>query len=142
MESDIKERCDIVIPVWNHLEMTRDCVNSIKEHTRFPYGLIIIDNASDKQTAEYLHSLTRQSDLKVVILRNEENKGFIKAVNQGLQYSDAPYVCIMNNDTIVTDGWLSEMIDILLENSEVGIINPSSNTLGQFPGKLDIDTYA
>ncbi len=142
MESDIKQICDIVIPVWNHLEMTRECINSIKKHTNSPYRLIIIDNASNKQTAEYLRSLTRQDDLKAVILRNEENKGFIKAVNQGMRFSDAHYVCIMNNDTVVTNGWLRELIDILRKNSGIGIINPSSNTSGQFPGKLHIDTYA
>lgn len=135
------ESCDIIIPVWNHPEMTRSCVNSIKKHTHFPYRIIIIDNASDEPTKQYLSSLKEEGE-KAVVIKNEENQGFIKAVNQGMRYSNAPYVCIMNNDTVATDGWLGESIAIFRKNDDIGVINPSSNTSCQFPGKLDIESYA
>lgn len=139
MSPDIRERCDIVIPVWNHLEMTKDCVDSIAKHTQYPYRLVLIDNASDCPAGKYLYSLKQGG---AAVIRNEKNQGFVKAVNQGMRFSDAKYICIMNNDTIVTDGWLSEMINILELHPDIGMINPSSNTSCQFPGKLDIDSYA
>jgi len=142
MKSDVTERCDIVIPVWNHLEMTRECINSIRKHTRFPYRIIAIDNASDEPTKKYLESLEGSGSGKAVVMRNEKNKGFVGAVNQGMKYSDAAYVCILNNDTIATDGWLKEMIDVIRKNEGIGIINPSSNTSCQFPGKLTVDEFA
>lgn len=142
MNLNAPEQCDIIIPVWNNLEMTRDCVNSIKKHTTYPYRIIIVDNASDEPTRQYLDSLKEKNSTKVDIIRNEKNKGFVKAVNQGMRYSDAAYVCIMNNDTVATDGWLKELIEILRENNDIGIINPSSNTSCQFPGKLGIDEFA
>jgi GT2 family glycosyltransferase len=140
MSPEAPERCDIVIPVWNHPRVTRDCVDSIKRNTRFPYKIIIIDNASDRPTAEYLDSL--KDGGAVTVIRNEKNTGFVKAINQGMRHSDAAYVCVMNNDTVVTKNWLSELIDILRKESGIGIINPSSNTSCQFPGKLDIDAFA
>lgn len=138
----MNDRCDIVIPVWNHLDMTRECIDSIKGRTDYPHRLLIIDNASDAPTREYLDSLQKSGGDEAVIIRNEENSGFVKAVNQGMKFSDAKYVCIMNNDTIVTKGWLDEMVDVLRRNVNIGIINPSSNTSGQFPGKLSIEAYS
>ena len=135
-------KCDIVIPVWNNLDLTRDCIDSITEYTRYSYRIILIDNASDTPTKRYLDLLKERLSDAVEIIRNQENRGFIRAVNQGMKRSGTPYICIMNNDTLVTEGWLGEMIDVLLSNDAIGIINPSSNTSCQFPGKLDIHTYA
>lgn len=136
-------RCDIIIPVWNQLEITRNCINSIIQNTAYPYRLIIIDNASDKETEWYLKSLNEKNNLNLKYIRNDENIGFVKAVNQGIKLSDAPYLCIMNNDTIAADGWLKEMVDVMEGYPQLGLVNPSSNTSGQFPGKDEsIDEYA
>jgi len=126
----MRERCDIVMPVWNHAGETVDCVNSIKRYTACPYRIVIVDNASDEQTKKRLDSLKEENAGRVVIIANPVNTGFVKAVNQGMRFSDAPYVCILNNDTTVTPGWLGEMIDIFKGNPGVGIVNPSSNTFG------------
>lgn len=121
-------KCDIVIPVWNQIQNTKDCIDSIRKNTKYPYKLIIIDNASDKNTALYLDSL-KNNDL--TLLRNEENQGFVKAVNRGIRESSSEFLCILNNDTIVANCWLTEMINVIKKNPSVGIVNPSSNTLGQ-----------
>jgi len=136
-------RCDIVIPVWDQLEVTRECVESIRKHTAQPYRLIVVDNGSSVDTKIYLEALKDLFKTDMLLLRNERNLGFVKAVNQALRSSDAPYVCLLNNDTVVTDGWLSEMIKVFESNPGLGILNPSSNTLGQFPSQgMTIDSYA
>lgn len=142
MSSQDRLRCDIVIPAWNNLEITRDCVESVFRHTDYPFRIIIVDNASEKEAAEYFMGLRKTDPSKVLVLRNDKNLGFVKAVNQGMRYSDAEYVCVLNNDTLATDGWLDEMIDLVEANPEIGLINPSSNSSCQFPGKMDIDAYA
>lgn len=142
MRFDADQRCDIVIPTWNNQEMLKECVDSIEKHTAYTHRIVIVDNASDAPTRQYLDSLKAALKEKVVIIRNDENKGFVKAVNQGMKFSDAPYVCVMNNDTVATDEWLEEIIDILVRNEDIGLINPSSNSSCQFPGDMDIDLYA
>jgi hypothetical protein len=77
-----------------------------------------------------------------LLIRNERNAGFVKAANQGMAVSDAPYVCLMNNDTVATEGWLDEMVSVMRARPDIGVINPSSNTSGQFPGGMTIDDYA
>lgn len=135
-------RCDIVIPVWNELEATKACVASVVKNTGYPYRLIIVDNGSDRATSIYLTGLKTRADINAILIRNDENLGFAKAVNQGILASDAAYVCIMNNDTLAAPGWLQEMIDVMASHPEIGILNPSSNTSGQFPGNKPVDDYA
>lgn len=123
-------KCNIIIPVWNEFELTRDCINSVIKNTIYPYSLIIIDNASDVQTRKYLEGLKENKSLELTLIRNEKNVGFVKAVNQGIGKADAPYICLLNNDTQVAPGWLTEMIKVAESRENIGIVNPNSNTLG------------
>lgn len=135
--------CDIIIPVWDQLEATRQCMDSIVKHTSCPYRLIIIDNGSREKTSRYLEEFKSSSGAAVTLIRNQTNLGFVKAANQGIRASGAPYVCLMNNDTVATDGWLTEIIKAMDSNPKLGLANPSSNTSGQFPGKgQTIEDYA
>ncbi|MFH1190130.1 MAG: glycosyltransferase family 2 protein [Candidatus Omnitrophota bacterium] len=136
-------RCDIIIPVWNQLSFTRDCIDSIAKNTSGEYGVIIIDNASGVETAGYLEALKASGKLPIKLIRNEENLGFVKAVNHGIDSSDAPLVCVLNNDTVVTKGWLKEMIAVAVSAADIGIVNPSSNNLGQKPADGEpVEAYA
>ena len=135
--------CDIIIPVWSHLNYTKDCIESILKNTDTDYRLIIIDNASDDDTARYLESLKFRKRLQISLIRNDKNLGFVKAVNQGMNLSKAPRICILNNDTLVTKSWLKTMIDISNADKDIGIVNPSSNNLGQRPAKGEpVELYA
>lgn len=125
-------KVDIIIPTWNLPELVRECIRSIYAHTEYPFGLVIVDNASADPAKSYLESVAQAHD-NVTLIRNEENLGFVRAVNKGIAVSKAPYVCLLNNDTEVTKGWLAEMVKVAQENSDVGIVNANSNTLGCKP---------
>jgi len=136
-------RCDIIIPVWNQKKTTKACIDAIAANTDYPFRLVIIDNASDPDTRDYLAEVSHAPELDVFLIRNEINQGFIKAVNTGISASKAEYVCILNNDTIVSQGWLSEMVKVLESDPLIGIVNPSSNTLGQrIPVGMSQEDYA
>lgn len=126
--------CDIVIPVWNQPAITKECIESVLRHTEgVDYGLIIIDNGSDDETRRYLDSLKTIKVVPITVIRKDKNAGFIKAVNQGIRMSKAASLCIMNNDTLATAEWLKEMLAVLHKDNDIGIVNPSSNNLGQKP---------
>ena len=136
--------CDIIIPVWNQLSFTKDCVESVFKNTAgVDYRLIVIDNASNDETNHYLEGLRDSGNEKVILIRNEKNLGFVKAVNQGITASRAAYVCLLNNDTLVMKNALEEMIAIAESAGDIGIVNPSSNNLGQKPAAGEpIELYA
>ena len=119
-----KSICDILIPIWNQLEYTKECLVSVFRFTPTPFRLILIDNASDTRTAQYLDSVKEKNTERIVLIRNSENLGWVKAVNQGIFYSDSSYVCVMNNDTVVYPGWLSEMVGVAEKYESIGVVNP------------------
>ncbi len=127
--------CDIIIPVWNMLAATKDCIDSVIKNTSSFFRIIIIDNASNDDTRRYLEGLKAMKSPPIIVVRNEKNVGFVKAANQGIRLSNGPCVCILNNDTIVTKDWLDEMMKVADSEKDIGIVNPSSNNLGQHPEK-------
>jgi len=130
-------KCDIIIPVWNQPEHTQACIESVVRNTRYPYRLIVIDNGSGEETRRYLAGLAGTIP-DLVVIRNETNLGFVKAVNQGLRASNAPYVCLLNNDTIPAPGWLERLVEFAGLHKDAGLLNPLCD------GHLDtpIDEYA
>jgi glycosyltransferase involved in cell wall biosynthesis len=130
-------RCDIIIPVWDQPSFTKECVDSVARNTEYPHRLIIVDNGSGPETRDYLKGLSAKG-AGATLIRNEENLGFVKAANQGLRASDAPYVCLLNNDTVASPGWLERLVAFAEEHEDVGLMNPVCD------GHLDtpIDEYA
>ena len=61
-------KCDIIIPVWNQLEYTRNCIENIFCTTSYPYRLILIDNGSDEETGAYLGSVKNRQDKTAAIM--------------------------------------------------------------------------
>jgi len=121
--------CDIIVPLWNNVDVTKEFVRSLVEGTRSRVRVIFVDNDSADGTAEYLKSVKDTELCKFETISNEDNKGFLKAINQGLELSSAPYVCFSNNDLVFTEGWLSEIISIFDAYPDVGLLNPNSNNL-------------
>lgn len=128
--------CDIIIPVFNQKQYTEDCINSIKKNTLVDYRIIIVDDKStDSGSLKFLSDI---ADEKIKIVHNQENLGWVKSVNRGIEESTAQYACIMNNDTIVTDGWLDEMIKIAQQAPDIGLVNP----VWEKPDRVSIADYA
>ena len=122
------------------MSFTKDCVDSVRRNTGYPYRMILVDNNSDAQTRNYLDSI---KDAGTSVIRNEKNLGFVKAANQGIAVADSAYVCILNNDTLVTKGWLEEMVSVAETAKDIAVVNPSSNNLGQKPADGEpIELYA
>jgi GT2 family glycosyltransferase len=123
-------KCDIIILVWNQLNFTKQCIDSVLNKTKFPFNLIIVDNGSEEPTRQYLEKLSQKERIPINLLRNERNLGFVKAANQGIKQSQSEYICLLNNDTVVTTNWLTEMVKVAQGSEVIGIVNANSNTLG------------
>jgi len=142
MDARSSPEVDIVIPVWNQPDVTQRCLRSLVECTEMPLRLILIDNASSAETQTLLTKFQPPERFLVTRIRNPENLGFVKAVNQGIRAGSAPWVCLLNNDTVVTPGWLEEMLKVALSDPSVGLVNPTSNSLGFSPGEQPLEAFA
>lgn len=137
--------CDIILLSWNNPHLLKNCVESVFKNTDSPARLIIVDNGSDPETVRYLRALKGTEILPVEVLLNTTNEGFAKGNNRGMKHSSAPYVCLLNNDTLVTRGWLRIMIEAAQSDSSIGIVNPASNSFGGGPAEnnlASVEAYA
>ena len=115
----------IIIVTHNGLEFTHQCLQSIEQYTDEPYELILVDNGSTDGTADYLSRLVGPR-----IIRNETNLGFPAAANQGIQAAHGRQILLLNNDCLVTTGWLSRMLTALHKDSMIGLVGSCSNRTG------------
>ena len=108
----------IVIPVFNQCRYTLACLASLQEHQgKERFEVIVVDDCSTDATAE---TVTRMPG--VVYLRNETNSGFIASCNHGAEAAGGKYLVFLNNDTIVTPGWLTALIDTFSQEPRTGIV--------------------
>jgi GT2 family glycosyltransferase len=100
----------IVIPLFNRYELTAACVESIQFHSP-EHQIILVDNGSTDATR-----------FAQVTIRNEENRGFAMACNQGAEAADNEHLVFLNNDTLVHQNWLA--FTRYLVRPEVGCVGP------------------
>lgn len=123
-------KVSIIVLTYNNLEINKICINSILHNTAYAnYELIVVDNRSTDGTTDYLRTLERD-DARVKLILNKENKGFAGGNNVGINASSGEYVLLLNNDTVVTRGWITAMAKHLENNSKLGMCGPVTNSIG------------
>lgn len=95
----------IIILTFNKSEYTYQCLESIIKYTDIPYELILVDNGSTDETLSFFDRIDN-----ALIIKNKENLGFVKGCNQGAMSAKGKYLMFLNNDTLVTSGWLSNLV--------------------------------
>lgn len=108
----------IVIPVYNQIHYTYACLLSILEHTTdVSYEVIIADDVSTDATEH----LSRYAE-GLVICRNTTNQGFLRNCNNAARQARGQYVMFLNNDTQVTEGWLSSLVKLIESDKTIGMV--------------------
>lgn len=119
----------LVSLTYNGMEVTRRFVDSVLAHAGSdPPELILVDNASTDGTPDYLRALEAEHGFVRCIL-NEENRGFAGGNNQGIEQATGSTLILINNDTVVTEGWIERLLRHLGE-PEVGMVGPVTNEVG------------
>jgi GT2 family glycosyltransferase len=114
----------IVMLSRNGLNFTKECVESILRHTAESVEFVFVDNGSTDGTLEYLRTLPSSK-----LICNLDNRGFAAGNNQGIAASEGEYICLLNNDTVVTEGWLTRLLAWLKKDPSIAIVGPRSNNV-------------
>jgi GT2 family glycosyltransferase len=117
----------IVIPCCGQLEFTKLCVASLLRHTRKNHELIFLDIGSLDGTAEYLAGFAAAAQVRVEIVRSATDIGIPQAVQTALKQARGDYVVLLNNDTIVTNGWLVSLVGLADLSPAIGLVGPMTN---------------
>ena len=134
----------IVIVTYDQLEYTRQCLDGLKRLTDENYELIVVDNGSSDGTVNYLRGV---SGVKLIV--NGTNRGFPAAANQGIAAASGSQILLLNNDVVVTTGWLFRMLRALYSDPAIGLVGPCSNFVSgpqqvetRYEGLADLDGFA
>lgn len=116
---DIQPRTSIIIPVFNKVEYTFQCLRSLLREIDFAETeVIIVNNASTDATAQLLAHFRGL----ISVIDNAENEGFVDACNRGAAAARGKHLVFLNNDTVVLPGWLRHLTETIEGNAQIGAV--------------------
>jgi GT2 family glycosyltransferase len=123
-------RVAVVVVSFNNAAYLRQCLDSVLAETRQPnLEVVVVDNASGPEVTGYLRNMAARES-RVKVLFNESNLGFARANNLGIEAAgECEYVVLLNDDTVVTPGWLQGLLRHL-EDRNVGLVGPVTSWAG------------
>ncbi len=127
----------IAIVTFNATEYVRRCLESVRDLTGTPHELLVVDNASRRETREYLRSVEG-----IRLTLNDENRLWCPALNQALRgaHPESRYFMLLNPDVeVLAPDWLDRLAAILESHPRIGITGCQHNyrPLGPVFGAID-----
>lgn len=114
----------VIVPVYNtKKEYIEKCIDSILKQTYQEMEIIIVDDGSEKATAELCDNLSSLD--KRIIIKHKKNGGVSSARNLGLQISRGEYVAFVDADDWVEPNFINKLVNAIELNAEVAICNIS-----------------
>lgn len=114
----------VVVLTWDNLALSQRCVESLRQHTDVPYELVVVDNGSAHDAAEYVR---QAADVAVL---HDHNTGFAAGMNDGLALARGRAVAFLNNDTEVPAGWATQLLSTLDAFPRAGVVVPALTEAG------------
>lgn len=111
----------IVVSPRERFSFTRESLESIYEHTEFPFELVYVDGGSPPQTRRYLETQAREKEFQLI--RTDYYLSPNQARNLGLAQVNTRYVVFIDNDVVVTPGWLKPLV-ACAEETGATIVGP------------------
>ena len=109
----------VVLVCWNNRAYLEPCLDSLYgAGLRHPFEVVVVDNGSTDGSQEML----RQRFPHVQLVQNDSNVGLGRASNQGIDATTAPFVLLLNNDTIVNRAALDAMVDYMAATPDAGAV--------------------
>jgi GT2 family glycosyltransferase len=111
----------IVVVPRERFSFTRESLESIYEHTEFPFKLVYVDGNSPPSIRRYLEAQAREKGFQLI--RTDYYLSPNHARNLGLSQVNSKYVVFIDNDVLVTTGWLAHLVQCA-EETGASVISP------------------
>jgi glycosyltransferase involved in cell wall biosynthesis len=117
------EGVSIVIPSCNRLNRLRACIDSIEANTSQPHEIIVVDYGSTDGTRTYL--LRKSIAVRYALLNKDVH--MTGSLNQGLMMAKGTAIVVLDQNALVTPGWLDRLLDCLHSDPRIGVVGPVTN---------------
>jgi GT2 family glycosyltransferase len=112
-------RASVIIPVFNKVEFTFQCLRSLlAEIEPAETEIILVDDASTDETARVLSNFGGL----LRVISNERNLGFVESCNRGAAEARGDFLVFLNNDATVEPGWLRSLVKTAEADENVGAV--------------------
>ena len=108
-------KVSVITPNYNGVKFLENYFKSLNNDSEYIGEVIIIDNGSTDSSIDYIHS--NSFNFPVILIKNDENRGFAPAVNQGISSAKYDYIFSLNNDTEIKEGSIKAMLDLIKEDN-------------------------
>lgn len=127
----LPKNISIIVPIYNAADDLRVCIDRLLKYTSSTIDVIMIDDASpDKNIQQILNKTKKYKNFR--IFKNEENLGFTKTVNKGIELAGKNDVVLLNSDARVTPRWLEGLQNALASDEKIATVTPMSDRAGAF----------
>lgn len=153
----------MVVVNWNRRDLLRSCLQSLsRQQLKERFEVVVVDNGSEDGSAEMAETeFARVPAFGLRVIRNESNRGFCAANNQGFSASGSEFVAILNNDAEAEPQWLGTLLSAFQNRPRVGmaaskilvyedprridkaghLIYPDGQNRGRGSGELDMGQF-
>ncbi|ARV63075.1 glycosyl transferase family 2 [Nostocales cyanobacterium HT-58-2] len=111
----------IVVVPRERFSYTSESLESIYEHTQYPFKLIYVDGGSPSHIRDYL--VDKATEKQFQLIRTEHYLSPNIARNLGLRQVTSKYVVFIDNDVVVTPGWLKALVECA-EETGACVVSP------------------
>jgi GT2 family glycosyltransferase len=128
----------VVVPVYGDGDSLLKCIESLKAYVDRRHAVMLVNDCGPEADTVERSALQAIEDRpNFAYHRNAQNMGFVKTCNRAVFELDHTEndILLLNSDTIVTEGFLEEMLEVLYLSDRHGVVTPRSNnaTLATVP---------
>ncbi len=114
----VTPRVSIIIPSYNQVGYTYNCLHAVFEHSGYnDYEIILADDHSTEDT-----TILRENFENLEFISNPTNLGFLRNCNNAASKARGEYIVFLNNDTQVQHNWLAELLYIFDHHKDAGLV--------------------
>lgn len=110
----------IAILNYNGQEMLEAYLPKVLYSSKGNFDVCVIDNASTDKSIEYME----QWHPEVRVVQLNENHGFARGYNKGLETITTEYIALINSDILVTNNWLDPIIELMNSDRSIAAVQP------------------
>lgn len=111
----------IIIVSWNTKNLLFNCLKSVFKYTDgLNFEVIVVDNNSSDGSQE----MVKRDFPKAILISNKENRGYVRANNQGIKIAKGNYIMLLNSDTLIKGNEFLKMVNYLKNKPEIGVLGP------------------